>query len=204
LTKSAFVDWGHAEVSNNLTPRMARLVLIIVCGTIICIELLGLRACWQTVRPPTEEAARIDDSVVALNDGSVVVAKQGTLIRDVVDWFNDTNAAPARFDLGPVPFLHNSAVPAPDQVVRLNRLASELKASKTVKASILVCTATNAAADAGLAALRAQWLGKELIADRIESNRISTDTCRVKETKRVGAPSEQDAQDVIIQLERGS
>ena len=180
---------------------MTRLILIVVCGTIICIELLALRACWQTVRPPAEKPARIDDSVVALNDGSVVVAKPGTLMRDVVDWFNDKNAAPARFDIGLVPYLHKSAVPAPDQQVRLNRFSSELRASRTVKARILVCTATNDAADAKLAALRAEWLGKELIANRIESDRISTDTCRIKETKKAG--SEQDAQDVIIQLERG-
>jgi outer membrane protein OmpA-like peptidoglycan-associated protein len=182
---------------------MARLVLIIVCGTIIFIELLALRACWQTVRPPAEKPARIDDSVVALNDGSVVVAKPGTLTRDVVDWFNDKGAAPARFDLGRVPFVHGSAEPSPDQVVRLNRFASELKASRTVKTKILVCTSTNGAADAGLAALRAQRVSDELIANRIERNRVSAETCRVKPARGGASVSEQDEQVVIIELERG-
>jgi outer membrane protein OmpA-like peptidoglycan-associated protein len=182
---------------------MTRLILIVVCGTIICIELLALRACWQTVRPPAEKPARIDDSVVALVDGSVVVAKPGTLTRDVVDWFNDKNAPPARFDLGPVAFLHNSAVPAPDQQVRLNRFASELKASRTVKTKILVCTSGNAAADGELAALRARRVSDELIAGRVEPNRISAGTCRVKPARGVASVSEQDEQVVIIELERG-
>ena len=179
-------------------------MLIIVCGTIICIELLALRACWRTVRPPSEEAARIDDSVVALNDGSVVVAKRGTLTRDVADWFNNKSAGPARFDLGPVPFVHGSPTPAPDQEVRLRRLAGELKASRTATAKLLVCTSGNSAADAQLAVLRAQRLNSELIANRIEANRISTDTCRVKPARGAAPQSEQDAQVVIIQLQRGT
>ena len=190
-------------MSNNLTPRMARLVLIIVCGTIICIELLALRACWQTVHPPAEKPARIDDSVVALVDGSVVIAKPGTLIRDVANWFNDKSAAPARFGLGRVPFVHGSAEPAPDQVVRLNRLAAELKASRTVKTKILVCTSSNAAADGDLAALRARRVSDKLIAARVEANRVSAETCRVKPARGVAPASEQDEQVVIIELERG-
>lgn len=182
---------------------MTRLILIIICATVILIELLALHACWRSVHPATETPARIDDTVVALVDGSVVVAKPGTLTRDVVDWFNDTSAAPARFDLGLVPFVHGSAVPAPDQEVRLTRFASELKASRTVKTKILVCTSTNAAADAELAALRAQTVSDALIASRIERNRVSADTCRVKPAKGVAAPSEQDEQTVIIELARG-
>lgn len=182
---------------------MTRAILIIVCGTIICIELLALRACWRTVRPPSEAAPRIDDSVVALNDGSVVVAKRGTLTRDVADWFNDKSAAPARFNLGPVPFVHGSANPAPDQEVRLRRLAAELKASRTARARLLVCTSGKGAADALLAALRAQRVNDELIANRIERDRISAETCRVKPATGVASASEQDEQTVIIELERG-
>lgn len=181
---------------------MIRVILIIICGTVICIELLALHACWRTVRPLSEKPARIDDSVVALNDGSVLVAKPGTLTRDVADWFNDKSAAPARFDLGRVPFLNNSAVPAPDTEVRLRRFAHELKASPTVKAKILVCTSGNAAAGGGLAALRAQQLSNELIANRIERNRISTETCRVKQARGAASTSGQDQQIVLILLER--
>jgi hypothetical protein len=183
---------------------MIRVILIIICGTVICIELLALHACWRSVHPLSEEPARIDDSVVALNDGSVLIAKPGTLTRDVVDWFNDKSAAPARFDLGRVPFVHGSAVPAPAEEVRLRRFAAELKASPTVKARILVCTSGDAAADARLAALRAQRLSSELIAKRIEGNRMAAETCRVKQARGVASASEQDEQVVIIQLERGS
>jgi outer membrane protein OmpA-like peptidoglycan-associated protein len=183
---------------------MTRAIVIIICGTIICIELLALHACWQTVRPPSERPARIDDSIVGLNDGSVLVAKPGTLTRDVVDWFNDKNAAPARFDLGRVAFVHNSPVPAPEAEMRLRRFAGELKASRTVKAKIFVCTGGSAASDAELAALRAQQVSNALIASRIERSRISADTCRVKPARNGPSASEQDEQVVIIQLERGS
>jgi len=188
---------------SSRAPRITRLVLIIVCGTVILIELLALHACWRSVHPATEAPARIDDSVVALVDDSVVVAKPGTLTRDVVNWFNAKDAAPERFDLGKIPFVHGSAEPAPDQLVRLNRFASELKASRTVKTKILVCTGTDTAADAALAALRAQRISDELIANRIERSRVSAETCRVKLAQGVASVSEQDEQTVIIELERG-
>jgi hypothetical protein len=183
---------------------MIRIILIIICGTVIGVEMLALTACWRTVRPPSERPARIDDSVVALNDGSVLLARPGTLSRDMIDWFNDVNARPRRFDLGSVRFLRNSAQPAPDSEVRLQRFTAELKASPTVKAKVLLCTSASSDADASLAALRAERLSNELIANGIDRGRISAEACQLKQTRGIASASERDQQVVSVLLERGT
>jgi outer membrane protein OmpA-like peptidoglycan-associated protein len=188
-----------------LESRMARAVLILICGAIVAAVFLSLRSCYQSVRPDAETMGfgPIDNGVVELSDGSVMVARPGTISRDVIDWFNDKKAPPRRFDIGRLPFVPNSAVPAPETQVRLQRFATELKANPTVRAKVQVCTAGGDAADARLAALRAYHLKAALVANRIDADRISTETCRAGDARNAaGSASEQDGQIIAIVLDR--
>jgi hypothetical protein len=183
------------------------LVALVFAG-VVAIQFLGLRACFLAVRPDDGrniQPGSIDNSVVALADGSVMLAKPGTISRDVIDWFNNRNAPTRRFDIGRLPFVPNSAVPATDTAVRLERFATELKANPAVNAAIQVCTSGSGAADVRLAALRADSLKATLVANRVAADRISTEVCRAGDSGSVsGSASDQDGQHIGIVLDRQS
>jgi outer membrane protein OmpA-like peptidoglycan-associated protein len=143
----------------------------------------------------------IDNSVVALSDGSVMVARPGTISRDVIDWFNSRSAGPKQFDIGRQPFVPNSDLPQPEAEVRLARFATELKANPEVNAKIFVCSSGDDAANRELAAGRARRLKKELVAKRIDDSRISIASCVARAA--AGRESERDGQIVGIALSRG-
>jgi outer membrane protein OmpA-like peptidoglycan-associated protein len=162
-------------------------ILIFVCLAIAAIEFLGMRACVKAVRPDDQTiyVGPVDNSVVALRDGSAMIAEPGTISRDVIDWFNNETAPRRRFDIGRLAFVPSSAVPAPDTEVRLRRFATELKANPTVRATVQVCTSDNDTADARLAALRANRLKAALVANRVNADRIATQTCQMRGTTKV-------------------
>jgi len=166
-------------------------------------EFLGLRACVRSLWPREDLAPvrGVDDSVVELRDGSVLMASRGTIGRDVIDWLNDPGAPPARFDIGRMPFVRNSAVPAPDTQVRVERFATELRAYPGVYTTILVCTSADGPGEAPLAIARANRLMAILTANRLLADRISTEPCRVRNVHRAAA-SEQNGQRIGIVLER--
>ena len=168
-------------------------------------EFLGLRACVRSLWPQQDLAPvrGADDSVVELRDGSVLMASRGTIGRDVIDWLNDPSAPPARFDIGRMPFVRNSAVPAPDTQVRVERFATELRAYPGVHPTILVCTSADGPGEATLATARANRLEAILTANRVPADRISTEPCKVSNVHRAAA-SEKDGQHIGIVLRRTS
>jgi len=183
---------------------MTRMNLVTLCAGVALIEFLSLRACFQAAMPAEGDVQvpKIDNSVVATADGLVMIAKPGTISRDVIDWFNDRSAGPRQFDIGRQPFVPNSDRPAPEAEVRLARFATELKANPDVNARIIVCSTTHNGADRQLAASRAHRMKEELAAKLIDASRISTEPCRASATSG-RAPSEQDAQAIRIALSRG-
>lgn len=169
-------------------------------------EFLALRACFQAVVPRTgsvEVVPKFDNSIVALADGSVMVAKPGTISRDVINWFNDKSAGPTQFDIGSQPFVAKSDVPAPETEVRLARFATELNANLDVNAEIMVCGSTASASDRQLAAGRAQRLENELEGMEVDSSRISIGRCGAKAAEAAPSASDQDGQTISIILARG-
>jgi hypothetical protein len=158
--------------------------LLFVCLAIAAIEFLSLRACFKSVRPDAgvTSAGHIGNSVVALNNGSVMVAKPGTISRDLIDWFNDKTARPTRFEIGWLRFAPNSVNPDSDTQVRLQRFADELRVNPTVTAKVQVCTSTSVAESVRLAALRADRLRAALVANGVSSDRIATQTCQRNST----------------------
>ena len=53
------------------------------------------------------------ESIIALKDGSTMVAEQGTLGREMVAWLNDNAAGEAQFLLAGQPFVVGSTDPTP-------------------------------------------------------------------------------------------
>ena len=182
-------------------------LIVLVFVGVVAIQFLGLRAFFLAVRPDdkTIQVRPIDNSVVALADGSVMLARPGTISRDVIDWFNNPKAPTRRFDIGRLPFVPNSPVPAIDTGVRLQRFAAELKANPTVNAMVQVCTSGNDASNVRLAALRADHLKAMLVAYRVNADRISTEVCRAGDSGGAsGSASDQDGQIIGIVLDRQS
>ena len=183
---------------------MNRQILLAVSAAVTIAVFLSLRACFQSIFPTEEpQVPRIDSSVVALRDGSVMVAKPGTISRDVIDWFNDKAASPEQFDIGPQLFIPNSDRPAPEAEVRLGRFVTELKANVDVNARIIVCGSGGSSADRQLAAARALRLKKELVARQIEASRISTESCNASIGGNAPQASKREGQTVGIALSRG-
>jgi outer membrane protein OmpA-like peptidoglycan-associated protein len=166
-------------------------------------EFLGLRACVQSLWPQDDlaPALNVDDSVVQLRDGTVLMASKGTIGRDVIDWLNDGSAPPARFDVGRMPFVRDSAVPAPDTQLRVERFATELRAYPGVHTTIFVCTSVDGPGEASLATARADRLIAILAANRVPADRISMQPCRVRNVHRAAA-SEKEGQHIGILLQR--
>jgi outer membrane protein OmpA-like peptidoglycan-associated protein len=183
-----------------------RWAIIAAGGALIGIEFLGLRACYQTVSPQEDAslAYRPVDSAVALRDGSVLIAKEGTISRSVIDWFNNERAAPARFDIGPVPFEANSVAPSPETEVMLQRFGAELRANPEVLVTVHVCTSDDASSDARLAMARANRLKAELVAELVDAKHITTKACSLRGSgQRAASASEQDGQFIGIELRHG-
>jgi len=175
-----------------------------LCGAIMVVEFLGLRACVRSLWPQDDPALarRVDDSIVELRDGSVLMASKGSISRDVIDWLNNASAPLARFDIGRMPFERNSAVPAPGTQVRVQRFATELRAYPGVHATVFVCTSADGPGEERLAIARVNRLNSILTANRVSADRISTRQCRVRNANRSAAPSDQDGQYIGIVLER--
>ena len=182
---------------------LTRLIRILVCAAITAAVFLSLRACFNSVRPDRSNiGGRIDDSIVALANGSVLIARPGTISRAVIDWFNDEKAPPKIFDIGWQAFEPNSIEPAAESQVRLERFAGEMRANHEVKAKLLVCTLANDAASVHLASRRANRLMQMLVADRIEPTRISAVICRLPNAQGIPpAPSSQNGENIRIILE---
>jgi hypothetical protein len=185
--------------------KMRRAITVVVLGAIVLAVFLSLRACFISVRPDNQRiGGRIDDSVVALANGSVLIAQQGTISRAVIDWFTDIQAPAKAFDIGWQAFQPNSADPAAESQARLERFADELHAYRGVRAKLVVCTSTSDAAATQLASRRAQQLKKILVTENIEAARISTATCRLRTPgNAASSPSSQDGEIIRIVLEHG-
>jgi hypothetical protein len=182
---------------------LTRLIRILVCVAIAAAVFLSLRACFNSVRPDASHiGGRVDDSIVALADGSVLIARPGTISRTVIDWFNDKKAPPKTFDIGWQAFQPGSIEPAAESQVRLERFAGEMRANHEVTAKLLVCTLANDAASVQLAGRRANRLMQMLVADRIEPARLSAVTCRLPNARaNSSAPSSQDGENIRLVLE---
>ena len=114
------------------------------------------------------------ESIIALKDGSTMIAEQGTLGREMIDWLNNNSAGEATFLLAGQPFVLGSTDPTPESELRIARLVKMLKASPDVTARIIVLADGNA--DLQLASARAERLRRETTSNGISQDRITVES----------------------------
>lgn len=161
-------------------------IFVLVAGVIF----LGLRTCYTAVKDDDDTVAATsgDDSIIVLKDGSTMIAEQGTLGREMVDWLELNTKGQATFLLAGEPFVRSSAELTPDTLHRISRLAVLLKANRDVAAQIFVFAVDSGdpQADLRLAGIRAQRIQIELIASGISESRFTVEGRRAPDTVKRG------------------
>lgn len=153
---------------------MARLILIIFPILLVAAIILSIRACQQA--PKQRDQGSPDDSgIVALRDGSTLLAKRGTVGRDLVDWMAGRGESQRSFELAGHQFIGRSMQPTAETLGRLPRLVAMLKANPDVKAMIIGHTdpSGDAIADRAVALNRAQTLASLLADGGIDARRLT-------------------------------
>jgi len=124
--------------------------------------------------PPHETVESGDlGAIVALRDGSTLVARSGTPGREIVDWLA-SDAPEGRFELGGRQFVGRLADPTIEARVRVPRLIAMLRADSDVDVEIVGHSdrSGDAAADRALSEERATRLAQLLRAGGIARDRI--------------------------------
>ena len=156
---------------------MARIFLILLPILLAAALVLSVRAC--TAEPEQHYRVGPEGSgIVALDDGSTLVAKKGTVGRDLVDWLARRGDGQRSFELGGHQFVGRTMQPTAETIGRLPRLVAMLKANPDVKAMIVGHTdpSGDAKEDQAVALERARTLAR-LLEDRgIETDRLMVES----------------------------
>jgi hypothetical protein len=112
-------------------------------------------------------------AIVALRDGSTLMAQPGTPGRQIVDWLA-ADAPEGRFELGGRQFTGRSAEPTVEAKARVPRLIAMLRSDSSVHVDIVGHSdhSGDAAADRALSEERARSVERLLHAGGITRNRI--------------------------------
>jgi len=158
--------------------RILRIVYVLaVVFILIGGGLLILRAVQQPTPAPVPSDTSTDSGLVALPDGATMLAHQGTIGRQLVDWLASGEQT-RTFELGGQQFVGRSAEPTPLSIGRLQRLVAMLRSYRDVDITIVGhCDATDdPAADTALGLARAQTVAHDLEAGGIGASRIAVDS----------------------------
>jgi hypothetical protein len=150
---------------------MGIVVLATVSGS------LALKFCSQ--RTPVHEklAADADDSIVGLPGTSVLIAPDGTVGRDLLDWLATGDTEPRLFELGGQEFEGRAVDPTIESKVRIKRLVTMLNAYPDIRLHAIGYTNASGddRADLQISQARAQWLIKALADAGIAPTRLSAE-----------------------------
>lgn len=137
---------------------------------------LVLRGGYEVVRPEQKPrpAAAVGDSIIALRDGSTIVAERGTLGREMADWLNLRQQGEAKFLLADQPFEPGSTVPTPEAERRVDRFVTMMTANPGVDARIVIF-ADDAAEALALASRRAERLRADLVSRGLSARRLTVE-----------------------------
>ena len=175
-------------------------VLIAVAGFLV------LRAGYETVKP--EEAPRpvvaVGESVIALRDGSTIIAERGSLGREMADWLNQGHRGEAKFLVAGDPFEPGSTAPTRESEARISSFIAMMKANRGVSARIAIF-ADDSAGGPALAAQRAERMRALLVSRGVSPRRL---TVEAQPAAMMLAPAGQDSpvhggQVVIVLNRRG-
>ena len=191
-----------------MIPRRFRSPFLILAVPLLIagVGFFVLRAGYETVKPEERPppVAAVGESVIALRDGSTIVAERGTLGREMADWLNQGQPGEAKFLVAGQPFEPGSTAPTHESEARIYRLVAMLKANRGVSTRITIF-ADDAAGGPALAAQRAARLRALLVARGVSARRL---TVEAKPAASMLAPAGQGApvhggQVVIVLNRRG-
>lgn len=155
---------------------MARLLMFLLFLALVIIGAMALKSCSH---PPPSPPTRVDGSaLVALRDGSTLMAERGTVGRELVDWLAAEGPASRSFELGGQEFEGRTATPTPESLGRVSRLVAMLRANPRVKVTIIGHTdpSGDADADRALGLDRAEALATLLRDGGVSKSRITTES----------------------------
>jgi len=138
---------------------------------------LGLKLCAMLdpePPPPAAEAATPSRSIVTLGQGQTIVAPDGTVARELVDWLASDAPGPTLFELGGDEFAPGSAEPTAQSWPRISRLVAMLKAHPDVHIHIVGHSEDSGdpARDLALSTARARTLAAEIVRQGIAASRV--------------------------------
>jgi len=155
---------------------MARTIMVFFFITLVVSSALTLKRCSED-SPRDRTDVRGDPSgIVALADGSTMVAAQGTVGRALVDWLARREPGQKTFELGGQEFVGRTAELTTESRGRVPRLVAMLRANPDVKVVIVGHTdpSGDKAADRAISQARADVLVAMLRDGRISSHRLRT------------------------------
>lgn len=164
------------------TLTMARLLLILFPILLAAAIILSIRACQN--QPSNVEIRDAEKAgLVALSDGSTMIAKDGTVGRDLVDWLASRHSTEKSFELGGHQFVGRTTEPTAETLGRIPRLVAMLKANPDVKAVIVGHTdpSGDATVDRDVALKRAQTLANLLEDGGIDAQRLTVESVGASE-----------------------
>ncbi len=153
---------------------MARLIFFVLSVILFASIAIGIKH-WSE-RPPQQDVALGNGSgIVSLRDGLTMIAQQGTVGRELVDWLAQRKAGQKSFQLGGQEFIGRSAEPTAESVGRIPRLAAMLRANPDVRATVIghASASGDAKADMVLSEARAATLVSRLRGAGISADRLT-------------------------------
>lgn len=166
-----------ANQRNRHAGKIASLIILMVMPFAVGLALLRLYDSSVHSDPPLGADGEAAD-IVALNNGSTLVAAPGTVARDMADWLNSKEGGSRLFNLSGHQFISDSNVLTPDSENRIDRLAMMLKANKDVTATIMgqATNESNNDLNQSLSGWRAARVRDALISRGVAAYRVSIET----------------------------
>src|SRR3546814_16555 len=155
---------------------MARLLLFLLFVTFVITGSLAVKSCSDRGRPPSTPSTGDGSALVALRDGSTMMAQQGSIGRQLVDWLAARGPGEKTFELGGQEFVGRSATPTPESIGRVSRLVAMLRANTDVRVTIIGHTdpSGDKEADHALGIARAEALAQRLREGDRKSTRLNS------------------------------
>lgn len=149
---------------------MIRAILFLMAFLLTGGLILGTHSCGRS--STAVEAGR---DKVALRDGSVIFAPDGSITRELADWLDHPIGSEMRFEVGGVQFAPGSATPVPAAMPRVARLATMLRAYPGIRANIIGATnrTGDAERDRALSQSRADALVDMLVKAGVDRTRLN-------------------------------
>lgn len=158
---------------------MARLLLFLLSATLLIAVAMAMKSCSNADDAPSDlSGSEGGTGLVALHDGSTMMAQPGTVGRDLVDWLAARRAGQKAFELGGQEFVGRTATPTAESIGRVPRLIAMLRANPDVRVTVIghAAPSGNEQADRALGAARAEMLARLLREGGVSPDRISTDS----------------------------